>query len=139
MNGLKRVAWYAGFGAVAAFALIVGGCSGDSPRMVTEDDSGSTLSLAVGDEFTILLEENPTTGYSWELKFGAGLRVLSDAYEAPSPSPSPGPRLGAGGVHRWVVKVVSSGSAEVTGVYRRPWEPATAKPAQVFNLTVDGQ
>lgn len=137
MNGLKRMVWCAGLGAIAALSLVVAGCADVSPPIITEADSGSTLSLAAGDEFAVVLEENPTTGHVWELTFGAGLRVLSDAYEASSPSPSPGPRLGAGGTHRWLVKAESPGSAEVKGAYRRPWEAATAAPARVFTLTVD--
>jgi len=118
----------------AALLAACGGGSGGATIKVTEADNTKTLAAEVGDEISVTLKENPTTGYGWNMIAGLGLTAVSDEFTGPSPSSSP--MMGAGGVHTWVFKVDQAGTLTLTGVYARSWEPES-KSAADFSLTVD--
>jgi inhibitor of cysteine peptidase len=95
-------------------------------KVVTEADNGINISLKNGDTFYLRLKENPTTGYSWQLNLSQGLNNVSEKYYPPEPSKeSQQPLVGAGGVHIWEIKVMTEGSQQVKGTYKRPWENTT--------------
>ncbi len=55
-------------------------------QVITEADNGTSISLKKGENFTLKLRENPTTGYSWELYLSEGLSIISDEYtQDPAP------------------------------------------------------
>jgi inhibitor of cysteine peptidase len=99
----------------------------------TEKDSPGTFGTDVGVTFAVVLKENPSTGYSWTMRLGPGLRLLTDQFVAPSPSPSP--LVGIGGQHLWFIEVEKAGTTTVTGIYARPSDAAT-KSAADFSLTI---
>jgi inhibitor of cysteine peptidase len=106
-------------------------------RVVTEADNGKNISLKNGDTFYLRLKENPTTGYSWQLNLSQGLNNVSEKYYPPEPSKeSQQPLVGAGGVHIWEIKVVTEGSQQVKGIYKRPWENTTGTEDS-FTLNVE--
>ena len=127
----------AGAGLVACGGS-AGGPASPSPslRTYTEAQSGQTVTAAVGDEIAVTLAENPSTGYQWKMKAGAGLTVVRSTFTGPAPSPTP--MVGAGGTRMWIVKVDRAGTLKLAGVYARPWESA-AKSAATFSLTVTAQ
>jgi inhibitor of cysteine peptidase len=92
---------------------------------------GQTIDLAVGDELTIRLAENPTTGYRWDVRSRASTvcDLASDEYEAPKPTP------GAGGVHVWAFRATRPGAAELLLVYRRPWDEPS-EPEKTFAVRI---
>jgi inhibitor of cysteine peptidase len=98
----------------------------------TGGDSGKTITVGNGETFTVKLDENPTTGYSWNMTVGSGLEIVSDRYVPSTTSPN---IVGSGGYHEWTIKAVSSGTHEISGIYKRPWEPVTGSE-QSFNLKV---
>jgi len=70
----------------AAFGIVaLGGCgSEESGPLVTEDNA--EFVVAIGDEFTIVLEANVTTGFSWQLETPLDESILThvdDDYIAP--------------------------------------------------------
>src|SRR5450756_527596 len=82
--------------ASAAALAACGGTGGSSPApssptpaVYTAADDGATVAASVGEQFTVSLEENPTTGYEWDMKAGPGLTLVGDEFVGPSPSPSP--------------------------------------------------
>jgi inhibitor of cysteine peptidase len=83
--------------------------------------NGSAVQETLGDEFNVRLEENPTTGYSWNMTSTDGLALVSDQYIPSQPS---GTIVGAGGVHSYFYKAVMAGDQGLHGEYRRPWVPA---------------
>ena len=85
-----------------------------------------TIKLAVDQETTIALQENPTTGYRWSIdaKASANLALLRIQDRGFAPSAGGRPLVGAPGVHRWSIGASSAGSASVSFVYGRPWEAA---------------
>jgi len=127
--------------AFAAAVSACGGTGGSSPgpssptlAVYTAADDGTTVEASVGEQFTVSLEENPTTGYEWDMKAGPGLTLVGDEFMGPSPSPSP--LMGAGGTHAWVFKADKAGTLTLTGLYVRPWE-ADGKSAADFSLTIE--
>ncbi len=96
----------------------------------TGGDSGKAITVKSGETFTVKLDENPTTGYSWNLTAGDGLRILNDRYVAHNTG-----LVGSGGYHIWTIQATKAGTYQVAGVYKRPWEPLTGTE-QKYSLTV---
>lgn len=92
-------------------------------------DNGSTITLKKGDIFEISLDENPTTGYGWNVTSTQGLTVLDSKYV------KEGSAIGAGGVHVWKLEATSSGTDQFFAVYKRPWEPRS-EADRTFRLTI---
>ena len=104
-------------------------CLSLSPAIAQEQDIGSqksitkTLEARVGEEFTLVLESNRTTGYSWQLTepFDEGIiRLISSEYKAPETRV-----IGAGNKEVWTFKAVGKGRAIIHMEYVRPWEKDT--------------
>jgi inhibitor of cysteine peptidase len=109
--------------------------SAASNLMITEADNGKTINVKQGNTFILKLNENPSTGYSWQLSLSSGLKLLSEKYY---PSKSSGPNgiliVGAGGYHLWVIEATNKGSQQVEATYKRSWEQAAGK---TFKLNVE--
>ena len=84
----------------------------------TEADSGKTVQEPLGETFGIRLQENPTTGYAWNMTVSNGLRISGDEY---IPSSTGGEVVGGGGVHSFTLEAMSKGEQTVAAEYRRPW------------------
>ena len=85
-----------------------------------ESDNGKTETLALGAQFMVKLDENPTTGYSWNVSATDGLNITNDTYIPPTSG-----LIGAGGVHTWSMLTTKTGLQEFSGVYMRSWENKT--------------
>lgn len=95
-----------------------------NPRPVEAEPSvrkrPSTIESKVGDTFTIPLEANHTTGYSWRLAQSpdsAILKQLGEKYEEDNSG-----SVGAGGVETWTFQAMSKGSTTLVFEYVRPFE-----------------
>lgn len=89
----------------------------ESGLIVGETGDITTLTLNKGTVFTIRLDENPTTGYSWNASVTSGLTVLNSTYVS-----SGSGLMGAGGVHEWKIEAIGTGAQQFNAVYERPWE-----------------
>jgi len=98
---------------------------------IHEGFDGTSMELKTSDTFYVKLNENPTTGFSWQMNTTDGLAVVSDEYIAPDTE-----LVGAGGVHEWEIQAVATGTQQVTAVYMRSWENATGDE-QRFEFTVE--
>jgi len=85
-----------------------------------ETNNNETVTVPVWSNITIRLEENPTTGYRWNVTSSVGLQYLNETYIAPETE-----LVGAGGVHQWQYVAAEPGSAEFIAIYWRPWEEVT--------------
>lgn len=94
---------------------------------ITGQKTSSTVTLKAGTTTTIELEENPTTGYVWNVTLSPGLLIENNTYIQDKGTAD---RVGAGGTHQWVVRGISTGSQTFTAVYKRPWEPTTGDEKQ---------
>ena len=102
---------------------------------LSEADSGSERSGAVGDDLVIRLAENRTTGYRWYLSApGDAFAVVDDTYR-PAESGLPG----APGVRTVRLRATHPGSHELTAASRRPWvSGAGSGPRLRFLIRVHG-
>ena len=101
--------------------------------MLQFDDrsNGSKIELNIGENFEIILRENPTTGFRWNpISRGEPVcKLLDNSFNSGGGSP------GNGGSHSWQFLAVKEGLGKIEFAYQRPWEQA--KPAsQSFTLTV---
>lgn len=101
---------------------------------VGADAADQTLQLRVGQQATIELEENPSTGYRWTIdaKAGANASILRIEDRGFSQSAGGQRPLGAPGIHRWSIAATSASSASVTFVYQRSWEANPVRSHQVM-------
>eukprot|EP00292_Cryptomonas_paramecium_P024196 CAMPEP_0113680918 /NCGR_PEP_ID=MMETSP0038_2-20120614/11640_1 /TAXON_ID=2898 /ORGANISM="Cryptomonas paramecium" /LENGTH=144 /DNA_ID=CAMNT_0000599461 /DNA_START=13 /DNA_END=447 /DNA_ORIENTATION=- /assembly_acc=CAM_ASM_000170 len=89
----------------------------------------ASTKLDVGDEFTVNLESNPTTGYSWQLVSSSEyIEKVDNKYVATSSQPG---LVGGGGTDVWTFKGKAPGSGELVFAYKRPWETDSFTQAKV--------
>ncbi len=113
-----------------AILLTVGGGLAAAQGTYTDSDNGKTILVKGGDTFTVRLEENPSTGYSWNLTVGNGLRLVKDRYVPGTTS-----MIGSGGIHEWTIKAIGNGTSGIAGIYKRPWEPGSGGDKR-FSMTI---
>lgn len=112
--------------------------AGPEPMMVIfESMNGTTVTVDQGSQVSLELDENPSTGYQWNLTLSPGLQVTNEEYLDVSPNPfKPESKLGSGGTRIWEIRAVQPGSQTIGAVYRRPLEPVAGNET-VFFVTLD--
>lgn len=105
----------------------------ETGQIVTEADNGTSINIINGENFTLQLRENPSTGYSWQLNVSEGLNILSDNYTQDEASED---MVGVGGNHTWLIEALSEGSQQVNGIYKQEWMNTTGTEDN-FTLTVE--
>lgn len=109
---------------------------GKEVPMYNESANGSTIMVATrGETFGIRLNENPTTGYSWNATITPGLILVSDGYE---PNPGTAGLVGAGGTHHWILRSGNeAGEEQFSAIYKRSWENVTgSEETFVLHVTI---
>ncbi len=81
--------------------------------------SGGAVSLNPGQQMTLSLPSNPSTGYDWRVVKcdTLMLRLDEDAYVPPLE-----PRIGKGGTRTFSFSALTKGSTVLELAYYRPWE-----------------
>ena len=103
------------------------------PITVTEQDSGKTIEIAVGQKMLVQLPSNPTTGYRWSvLGNPAPLKFVKSDYAT---DPRAAGRIGTEGVQTLRFTAKSSGKVELKLGYIRPWEK-DVPAAKTFSVTL---
>jgi inhibitor of cysteine peptidase len=102
----------------AALALTLCGCGGASKEY---SDPDVPIVVEEGQEFVIVLESNPTTGYQWQLAQPLDEEILSLVKAEFEEREEDGP-LGAPGEERWTFKAEGRGTTTIDFSYVRPWE-----------------
>ena len=148
MNQLHTIV---NIGVVCLITVAFAGCLGSNPGnpesqgafptetpvrvghlVVNEQQNTATVYVNQTDSITLKLQENPTTGYEWNLTTTPGLRVTNDTY---LPSATSGKMVGSGGTRIWDMTAVSPGEQKIQAVYRRPWEQVSGNET-TFTMTV---
>ncbi|MCM1987125.1 protease inhibitor I42 family protein [Methanococcoides seepicolus] len=101
-----------------------------SGTVFSEEANSSEISLKVGDSIVLKLNENPSTGYSWDLSLPEGIVLVKDEFVGPDE-----PMPGAGGVHEWILKAVSEGNYQINAIYKRSWDNVTGEE-DTFSMDV---
>jgi inhibitor of cysteine peptidase len=97
-----------------------------------QSDNNRTVSVNSGKSFTVTLEENPSTGYAWNVSVTSGLTIVNDTYLPPNTT-----LVAVPGLHEWRVLVNGTGDQKFNGTYKRPQEPLTGnETTYVLNLKV---
>ena len=92
-----------------------------------------TVKAKAGNSFSIKIESNPTTGYSWQLAspvYGKLVRHVSNKYY-----PAKTGLVGSGGVEIWTFKAIKRGNTRIKFKYVRPWEKGIA-PVSMRDICV---
>ena len=111
---------------------LVAGCVGE---VKTYTDSGQAISIGVNQQFVIALGSNPTTGYSWQESYDeAALELVEKTYKLGEAAKQG--MVGAGGVEYFRFKALKTGKAEITMVYKRPWEEEILEQ-KVFTVNIE--
>ncbi len=128
---VKKNALFIIAAAVMVLVLLAGGCS----AVRTYNDPWKTIDVKAGEEFTIALESNPTTGYEWEASFDEGMLTLLESSYKTGKEAQKG-LVGAGGTQYFHFKAGKSGKTEITLTYKRPWETESAEQ-KVFTVEIN--
>jgi inhibitor of cysteine peptidase len=96
-------------------------------------DNGKTIQVKAGDQITIALEGNPSTGYTWEAA-DLDTSMFQQVGEIQFQGSNPG-LVGSGGTLTLTFATLQAGTAPLTLVYHRPWETNVA-PQSTFTVTV---
>lgn len=90
------------------------------PELVlTAADDGRALDVGPGTGITVVLAENPTTGYGWQVtdSLPGCLASKSSRYDRDA-----GGAIGQGGQRSFGFVVVAAGACDLALELRRPWE-----------------
>ncbi len=113
--------------------LLPAGCISTTPLALSEEDTGTTQTLKVGQELKVTLEANPTTGYQWVLDG----HLPPQLEQVGLPEFTAGsPAMGSGGTEVWTFVAKESGAASVALKYWRSFEP-TSPPVSTFSVDVE--
>ncbi len=84
---------------------------------LTIANNNSTLTVHRGDTVTIELDENPTTGYNWNLSTPDPqmIQVQANDYRMASTA------MGGGGMRKIELQATGTGSTIINLNYTRPW------------------
>ncbi|MFC1912903.1 protease inhibitor I42 family protein [Chloroflexota bacterium] len=118
--------------ATVVVACLLAGCVGE---VETYTDSGRAINTSINQEFVIALGSNPTTGYSWQASYDQSRLELiggESTYQARKDEQG---TVGAGGIEYFRFKSLKAGEAELTMVYKRPWEEEILE-RKVFTVNV---
>jgi predicted secreted protein len=95
-------------------------------------NSAQRITVPVGVTFTINVNANPTTGYTWEVGFDQSLLKLVKRF-----TPSGTGMIGAGGIESFEFEGMRAGDTEVYLNYKRPFEPNNpALETKTFKVTI---
>lgn len=108
-------------------------CSPSAPVQLTAENNGGQVDVKVGEEFFIVLNGNPSTGFTWEAK-DLDTTMFELVGEPEFVSDNPG-LVGSGGTLTLTFKALQAGTATVSLVYHRPWE-TDVEPIDTFSISV---
>jgi inhibitor of cysteine peptidase len=88
----------------------------------------------VGEGFTIRLEANETTGYTWRgnERFDRSYLELTGSPYLPAQPQRPG----SGGEQRYHFKALKPGSTQIEVTYKRSWEVTSSDKTVVFTVRI---
>jgi len=116
--------------------LILPACSSETKDPVSYSDPADTIRVAVGDQFKIVLESNPTTGYSWQFRQSIDSTFLKLVVAKYVAKPNPEKLMGRGGHDHWTFEAKAQGSTSVSLHYLRPWDSTSVERTLDFSIEI---
>ena len=97
------------------------------------------MNVNLGKEFTISLEANPTTGYTWDAHYDAHfLKLKESKFEPLAPSgPESALPLGSPGKAVFMFIPIKTGQTTINMIYQRPWEKTPAQEEAFTVIIID--
>ena len=97
-------------------------------------EKGPDIQAKVGEVFTLRLEANETTGYTWRgnERFDRSYLELTDSLYQPTQSQRPG----SGGEQHYHFMAVKAGITEIRLTYKRSWETTPSDKTVVFIVRI---
>lgn len=87
-----------------------------------DGNKNNNITVKIGQEFTIALASNPTTGYQWNPEFNTNnIKLVSHSFTPSSKL------MGASGKDIFTFKAIEKGSTPLRMLYGRSWEKEFAK------------
>jgi predicted secreted protein len=97
-------------------------------------DPGVPIKVPPGEEFSIVLDSNPSTGFLWKMTLPEEQRIVkllgSEHVTSQKVMPS------APGEDIYKFKAMTPGETKDYFVYKRPWETKTAPTRKIFTILV---
>ncbi len=136
MRSMAVIKEYVLIGVLFCIPFMQIGCNKTGDMMLDNNDSGSRIELSKGDEISITLESNPSTGYTWQV-VEIDNQVIKQLGEPEFilPGETNHPQPGKGGVEIFRFSAVSPGRANLHLIYVRSWDE-DQQPAQEFFIDV---
>lgn len=111
--------------------------SHQAPPPAAEVAQDSVIRARAGEEFTITLRANATTGYSWALADSLDARLLAYVRNDYLADPAPAGTVGSGGRERWTFRALAPGETSIFLRYARSWEqPLAGAAAATFHVVI---
>lgn len=107
---------------VFVFLFVSSSCKTTEKNVLS--NTQQDYNIDVGDEFTISLKSNSTTGYSWQWVNKQSVEAVDSVdwrYITLNTN-----LIGAGGTEKWTFKGIKSGVDTLKMIYSRPWEADSA-------------
>ena len=119
-------------------AFLLSACGAKAETLeenIVISDPAKNLEATAGNEFKIVIDSNPSTGYHWELGDDldeSTVKFVSRDYRADEPV-----MPGSGGQDVWVFRAIKAGEAHITLWYYSPSnEPTDPQQKVTFTVTV---
>jgi inhibitor of cysteine peptidase len=119
-----------------ALALLLAACGGkatDTP-VIEISDAGKIIEVSAGNEFKIVIDSNPSTGYHWEMIGELDesiVQFVSSEYRADEPV-----MPGSGGKNVWTFKALAAGETTITLGNYPPGQGEPAVQEVTFTIVV---
>ena len=116
-----------------SLALLAACASAPKQNVNVDNQSACPLQLKTGQNLTLTLPSNPTTGYRWAIQDSAGGVLRGLGHEVYSSTESG--VIGGGGQSTWRFQAFAAGQGRLRLTSQQPWEPE-AEPAEVFDCAI---
>lgn len=104
-------------------------------RTVEVHENQANIEVKNGQEFTIVLNSNPSTGYSWSISDTYDKSIVQAIGNVFKPSSTK--KIGAPGEELWTFKGAGRGNTKINFTYSRKWEGKSSQETlKNFSLTV---
>jgi len=117
-----------------SLCLLAACTSAPKQNVTVEKQSACPLQLKNGQNLTLTLPSNPTTGYRWAIQDSAGGVLRSLSPEVYSNTEDTGV-VGSGGHSTWRFQAFTPGQGRLRLTSQQPWEPE-AEPAETFDCAI---
>ena len=118
---------------ISVLALI-GFFSFSNSQEKTYTSKNTDIEASVGENFTISLESNQSTGYTWSVGMisdNSQVVVTGMDYDLPDNG-----KTGQGGAEVWHLKAVATGTVKLMFYYARSWENEKPVEQVTYNVSI---